>query len=232
MLAAEYLVRLVAERGAYASSVSGREVAEMTDLIDGRRRLRSPNSACEFIDVDQLFHTALANCVGNGLLTKFYDACALTRSGPRSSRVPLDRPAGRRARRTRGNRTSTRRRRRVAGDASGAAIAITDHLQAMLTVLLAALPDPPLPSAGAGSCPSIRPASTRSALTGASNCATRRGSTPSGAPPASARCPNRSAEPPGGCGITRTAAGPSSCSRRARHRGRRTGRTRRAGCTR
>jgi DNA-binding GntR family transcriptional regulator len=160
MLAAEDLVRLVPKKGAYVAPVSGREVAElmelrgmieryaaervlatgdapvaeMKELLERQRDLRRPDTACEFIDVDRLFHTALVASVGNGLLTKFYDGLrarqvragvvALYRSTGRQDAVLVEHEAIVRA--------------LAAGDSSAAATAITDHLQATLAVLLAA----------------------------------------------------------------------------------------------
>ncbi|HZZ45509.1 MAG TPA: GntR family transcriptional regulator [Pseudonocardia sp.] len=160
MLAAEDLVRLVPKKGAYIAPVSGREVAElmelrgmieryaaeralavgnapvaeMKELIDRQRQLRSPDSACEFIDVDRLFHTALVACVGNGLLTKFYDG--LRARQIRAGVVALYRSTGRQDAVLAEHEAIVRAL--AAGDAPGVATAITDHLQATLAVLLAA----------------------------------------------------------------------------------------------
>jgi DNA-binding GntR family transcriptional regulator len=160
MLAAEDLVRLVPKRGAYVAPVSGREVAElmelrgmieryaaervlaagdapvaeMNELLERQRQLRRPDNACEFIDADRQFHTALVASVGNGLLTKFYDG--LRARQVRAGVVALYRSAGRQDAVLVEHEAIVQAL--AAGDAAKASAAITDHLQATLAVLLAA----------------------------------------------------------------------------------------------
>ena len=98
MLAAQDLVQLVPQRGAYIAPMSNRElrdlvgvrlmieqhavhsltdfqntVYEMQEFLAAQNLLRRTVQAKEFIELDMRFHTALVRAAGNEMLTKLYE---------------------------------------------------------------------------------------------------------------------------------------------------------------
>jgi DNA-binding GntR family transcriptional regulator len=98
MLAAQDLVQLVPQRGAYIARMTNRElrdlvgvrlmieqhavrnladvrntVSEMREFLAAQNLLRRTTQAREFIELDMRFHTALVRAAGNEMLTKVYE---------------------------------------------------------------------------------------------------------------------------------------------------------------
>jgi DNA-binding GntR family transcriptional regulator len=99
MLAAEDLVQLLPNRGAFVAPVRAREigevmqarglierwaaatcladghppVAEMTAVLDRQRAIAADGDAREFIDLDRQFHELLVAAAGNSVLARLYE---------------------------------------------------------------------------------------------------------------------------------------------------------------
>jgi DNA-binding GntR family transcriptional regulator len=156
LLAAEELVQLVPKRGAYIAPVSSREIRElyefraMIECYSAKRAIelgivpieqmsaeldrqrRAGQDARAFIDHDHAFHSALVLAVGNGVLTRSYEA--LRARQVRAGVVALFRGAGRRKDVLAEHEAILRGL--ADGDEPASVEAITAHLNATQQVLL------------------------------------------------------------------------------------------------
>lgn len=160
LLAAEELIQLVPQRGAYIAPVGGREITELFEIrgmiecyaarralertavplaamqaeMQQQEQLVETGEAREFIDHDHRFHSALVAAVGNTMLVKNYDA--LRARQIRAGIVALFRVQDRR------REVLTEHQAIVdaltAGDDEAAASAITTHLATTQQILLTA----------------------------------------------------------------------------------------------
>ncbi|WP_345565008.1 GntR family transcriptional regulator [Streptomyces plumbiresistens] len=159
LLAAEDLVELVPKRGARVAPLSGRQISELmelrgiveryaaerviatdrvplrqlTELLDRQAGLGGPEQAKEFIAVDHLFHATLVSAVGNTLLERHYDG--LRSRQVRAGVVALYNQQGRQEGVLDEHRAIVEAL--AAGDAAAACLAIDNHLDSTLKVLLA-----------------------------------------------------------------------------------------------
>ncbi|MCX4703617.1 GntR family transcriptional regulator [Streptomyces sp. NBC_01352] len=159
LLAAEDLVELVPKRGARVAPLSGRQISELmelrgiveryaaerviatdrvplrqlTELLDRQAGLAGPEQAKEFIAVDHLFHATLVSAVGNTLLERHYDG--LRSRQVRAGVVALYNQQGRQEGVLDEHRAIVEAL--AAGDAAAACLAIDNHLDSTLKVLLA-----------------------------------------------------------------------------------------------
>lgn len=156
LLAAEELVQLVPKRGAYIAPVSGREIRELFEFraviecYSARRTIELATvpvermsaeldrqrggcqDAHDFIDHDHAFHSALVQAVGNGVLSRSYDA--LRARQVRAGVVALFRATDRRE--TVLAEHDAILRALADADESASVEAITAHLNATQRVLL------------------------------------------------------------------------------------------------
>jgi DNA-binding GntR family transcriptional regulator len=158
LLAAEDLVTLIPQKGAYVAALSPRETAELIELrgvlerfaaqraladrtvpvaalravLDRQREVRADPDSRAFIDLDHEFHTTLVAAAGNALLTRQYQGLRV-----RQVRAGLAALA-----RTHARQDAVLVEHEAiltalaAGDADRATAAITAHLAATRTALL------------------------------------------------------------------------------------------------
>ncbi|MFB7496758.1 GntR family transcriptional regulator [Streptomyces sp. NPDC056161] len=159
LLAAEDLVELVPKRGARVAPLTGRQISELMELrgiveryaasqliaadrtpvqelrslLERQSKLTGPGQAREFIAVDHLFHSMLVSTVGNALLDRHYDG--LRSRQVRAGVTALFNRQGRQEAVLEEHRAILDAV--VSGDVEAACVAIDNHLESTLKVLLA-----------------------------------------------------------------------------------------------